>query len=170
MQGAASEWAPFLATLPQATLTPILWEDEERAALLRGSPVLAEARSREAALRQEWQEIAAAAAAAGSPADYPPATFNEAAFLEGMSLVLAHAAYLPSAQCFALLPLVGGLRRTGSAAGAALDYDTERQAVTLVAQRPYRCDGGATVDSWAWPGLLGAPDSCSQAHARRPVC
>lgn len=39
-QGAASEWAPFLATLPRATLTPILWPDEERQQLLRGSPVL----------------------------------------------------------------------------------------------------------------------------------
>lgn len=40
LQGAASEWAPFLATLPAATLTPILWPDEERQQLLRGSPVL----------------------------------------------------------------------------------------------------------------------------------
>ncbi len=39
-QGAASEWAPFLVTLPRATLTPILWPDEERQQLLRGSPVL----------------------------------------------------------------------------------------------------------------------------------
>lgn len=60
-------------------------------------------------------------------------------------MVLAHAAYLPSAQCFALLPLVGGFRRTGSASGAVLDYDLERQAVTLVAQRPYRCGAGWAV-------------------------
>ena len=97
-----------------------------------------EACTREAALRQEWQEIAAAIAAAGAAAAYPSSTFNEQAFLEAMSVVLAHAAYLPSAQCFALLPLVGGFARTGSAAGAQLDYDMERQAVTLVAQRGYR--------------------------------
>ncbi|PRW58899.1 rubisco small subunit N-methyltransferase [Chlorella sorokiniana] len=136
-KGAASEWAPFLATLPRATLSPILWPDEERQQLLRGSPVLQEARTREQALRQEWQQIAEAMAAAGSSAAYPAAVFNEQAFLEAMSVVLAYAAYLPSAQCFALLPLVGGFRRTGSAAGAVLDYDLERQAVTLVAQRPY---------------------------------
>ena len=121
---------------------------------MRGSTVLQEARSREAALRQEWQQIAgaleeasAAAAAAAdngaaAPCLLPPAAataFSEPAFLAAMTVVLAHAAYLPSAQCFALLPLVGGLRRTGSAAGAALDYDEERQAVVLVAQLPYRC-------------------------------
>ena len=133
-QGAASEWAPFLATLPRATLTPILWPDEERQQLLRGSPVLQvrlfvwctalpcwsalhsavscsrsaqnlgrqifrnppkqnclpslspvapqEARTREDALRQEWQQIAKAMAAAGSSAAYPAAVFNEQAFLE----------------------------------------------------------------------------------------
>ncbi|KAL4445791.1 hypothetical protein ABPG77_008990 [Micractinium sp. CCAP 211/92] len=137
-KGGASMWSAFLATLPAATLTPILWPDEERAQLLRGSPVLTEARAREAALRQEWQELAAAmAAAAESTATYPASVFNEQAFLEAMSVVLAHAAYLPTAQCFALLPLVGGFSRTGSTSGAVLDYDLERQAVTVVAQRPY---------------------------------
>lgn len=76
-------WSAFLATLPAATLTPILWPDEERAQLLRGSPVLTEARAREAALRQEWQELAAAmAAAAESTATYPASVLNEQAFLE----------------------------------------------------------------------------------------
>lgn len=60
--------------------------------------------------------------------------------VQAMSVVLAHAAYLPTAQCFALLPLVGGFSRTGSTSGAVLDYDLERQAVTVVAQRPYRCE------------------------------
>ena len=59
--------------------------------------------------------------------------------LQAMSVVLAHAAYLPTAQCFALLPLVGGFCRTGSTSGAVMDYDLDRQAVTVVAQRPYRC-------------------------------
>lgn len=58
--------------------------------------------------------------------------------MQAMSVVLAHAAYLPKAQCFALLPLVGGLCRTGSSSGALLDYDLEREAVTVVAQRTYR--------------------------------
>lgn len=83
MQGAASAWSAFLATLPAATLTPILWPDEERAQLLRGSPVLEEARAREAALQQEWQELAAAISSApDSTAAYPASVFHEQAFLE----------------------------------------------------------------------------------------
>ena len=87
---------------------------------------------------------------------------------QAMSVVLAYAAYLPSAQCFALLPLVGGFRRTGSASGAVLDYDLERQAVTLVAQRPYRWGrrvGGLL--GW-WDGLGGGREVCVRHgwHAR----
>lgn len=39
LQGGGSEWHALLQTLPQATLSPILWSDEEREQLLRGSPV-----------------------------------------------------------------------------------------------------------------------------------
>jgi hypothetical protein len=31
--------APFLATLPRTTLTPMLWPAAQRGALLKGSPV-----------------------------------------------------------------------------------------------------------------------------------
>ncbi|KAL4859859.1 Nucleolar GTP-binding protein 1 [Chlorella vulgaris] len=136
MQGGGSEWHALLQTLPQATLSPILWSDEEREQLLRGSPVQEEARTRQQALRQEWTDVVALAhkSSSGSAA-FPVDAFNEQAFLEAMSVVLMHAAYLPSAQCFAMLPLVGGFCRTGSSSGALLDYDLERGAVTVVAQR-----------------------------------
>lgn len=62
-QGEGSEWAPFLASLPARTLTPVLWPDALRGELLRGSPVLAEARQRQAALEREWGAIAEVAAA-----------------------------------------------------------------------------------------------------------
>ena len=134
-RGTTSAWAPLLATFPAYTNSPVLWEDTEREEILRGSPVLEEARSREAALLAEWESIQTAAGTAGISLD--PATFNARAFLEAMSVILAAAAYLPSAQCFALLPLVGSMRRTGSAGGAVLDYDFDRQSVTLVTSRPY---------------------------------
>jgi hypothetical protein len=66
-----------------------------------------------------------------------------------MSVVLACATYLPSAQCFALLPLAGAFSRTGSVAGATLDYDLDRQAVTVVASRSYRWVQGI----WQWGPL-----------------
>jgi hypothetical protein len=65
--------------------------------------------------------------------------FNEKEFLEAMSVVIAYAAYLGNAQCFALLPMATLIRRTGNENGAILDYDLDLGAVTLTATRPYRC-------------------------------
>jgi hypothetical protein len=62
VQGSASKWHKMLASLPRATQSPVLWAGEERARLLRGSPTLAEAEAREAALRAEWQLLADAVA------------------------------------------------------------------------------------------------------------
>jgi hypothetical protein len=58
------------------------------------------------------------------------------AFSDAMSVVLAHAAFLPAASCFALLPLASLAARTGNeASGAVLDYDLARERVTLTASR-----------------------------------
>lgn len=54
-----------------------------------------------------------------------------------MSVVFAHAAYLDAAQCFALLPLTTLLRRTGRDDAAILNFDVDRQATTLTANRLY---------------------------------
>ena len=112
----------------QRTLTPILWDDKFRSKELLGSPVLAEARTREAALREEWASVSAALDAAqsgGQLADgFPRAAFTEAAFLDAVSVVLAHAIYLESVGCFALLPVVSMMRRTGNGDGCDVDFDT----------------------------------------------
>ena len=57
--------------------------------------------------------------------------FNEGAFLNAMSVVLAAALYLPAAQCFALVPLLSSVRRSGRESAATLDYDAQRESVTL---------------------------------------
>lgn len=65
--------------------------------------------------------------------------YNLGAFGDAMSVVLAHAAFLPAAACFALLPLVSLGARTGNeASGAVLDYDLARERVTLTASRSTR--------------------------------
>jgi hypothetical protein len=112
----------------------------------QGSPVLEEARSRQAALQQQWAQLAQATVAA-DPSRFDPAHFNEAAFLRAFSVVLAHAAYLPSAECFALLPLAGQLGRTGNDNGTDLDFDAATGSVVLKSARPYRLEGavGATA-------------------------
>lgn len=56
-----------------------------------------------------------------------------------MTVALAHAVYLPAAQCFALAPGLRALRRSGSSSAAVLDYDDSCGAVTLSAGRAYRC-------------------------------
>lgn len=60
------------------------------------------------------------------------------AFFRAMSVVIAHATYLPAAQCFALLPVASTLARTGADTACALDYDLEQGCVTLTAQKTIR--------------------------------
>ncbi len=64
--------------------------------------------------------------------------FSKSAFLDAMSVVLATAAYLPEAQCFALLPIVHLLRRTGNDDGAMLDYNLDSGCVHMTTTRPHR--------------------------------
>jgi len=75
--------------------------------------------------------------------------------MRAFSVVLAHAAYLPSAECFALLPLAGQLGRTGNENGCDLDYDGESGTVVVKSGRPYRwvwADGRADgrMGLWRW--------------------
>ena len=114
--------------LQETTLTPMLWEDGFRKLELRGSPVLDQARDREAALRSQWAEIAKQLpdlpqnqnghnGAAAAP------DLTEEGFLKAAAVVLAHALYLPAARCFALVPLAGHMRRTGNRDGCEVDFD-----------------------------------------------
>jgi len=59
-------------------------------------------------------------------------------FRSAVAVVIAHAVYLPSVQCFSLLPVASTLQRTGADTGAALDYDIDNACVTLTAQRTIR--------------------------------
>lgn len=64
--------------------------------------------------------------------------YSREGFGAALATVVATAAYLPSAGCFALAPLLCAARRTGDEAGAELDYDAGREAVTLTAARLHR--------------------------------
>ena len=57
LQGDKSEWAPFLDALPEAVPSPVFWAKQQQEELLRGSPVLKEAKARAAALQKEWSAI-----------------------------------------------------------------------------------------------------------------
>lgn len=56
-KGDQSNWYSFLKTLPEHSMSPILWKDEELESLLKGSPVLEQARQRRKALKQEWNSL-----------------------------------------------------------------------------------------------------------------
>ena len=52
-------------------------------------------------------------------------------FLKSMSVVLSHAVFLPSVGCFALLPILGDIQKTGSESGAIIDYNVDTNMVYL---------------------------------------
>jgi hypothetical protein len=71
-------------------------------------------------------------------------------------VVVAHALYLPSAQCFALLPLASQLGRTGSGNGCSCDFDTERGRVVVSASgMGFRCAAARR-----WPGACSGSAQC----------
>jgi histone-lysine N-methyltransferase SETD3 len=129
-----------------------------RAELLQGSPVLAEARQRQAALQEQWAALAALPAFSSNPEAFPPSVFNEPAFLRSFCVVLACAAYLPSAECFALVPVASCMSRSGNDNGCNLDYDPESSTVKVITTRPYRCEG-------CWCGVLACRVRAPQAAA-----
>lgn len=110
--GASSEHRLLLSSLPSATLSPLLWTKEERADLLQGSPLVKEIEARLDALHQEWYSVIEAASVAGVKLDEEH--FTTEAFVRTFCVVLAHAIYLPSAECFALVPLLGWAKKTGA--------------------------------------------------------
>ncbi|GMH33200.1 hypothetical protein BSKO_01034 [Bryopsis sp. KO-2023] len=134
--GSASSWRPFLETLPDRTMTPILWTESERKKLLSGSPVQEEAEIRINTLKSEWQTLEAEFSQ--DREKFPLDAFNQDSFFSGFSVIMSAAIYLPSAKCFALLPSLFGMKRTGFENGAAVDYDLESGLVQLIAQEPFR--------------------------------
>ncbi|GFH16603.1 uncharacterized protein HaLaN_13049 [Haematococcus lacustris] len=129
-KGSSSSWHAFLSTLPTRTWSPLLWDTEQLQTLLAGSPIQSEAIARKAALLQQWQTLQDTVFCCDTQR-FPASVFGQEQFVQAFSVVLAHAIYLPSASCFALLPLASLLSRTGSETGCSLDYDPELKAVVL---------------------------------------
>ena len=81
-------------------------------------------------------------------------------------MVLAHAHYLTSAQCFALLPLLPLLQRSTDPDAALLDYDLDRNIVVVTSQRSYRYPS-LLDESVPRPHDFAA--ACLQLHSRAPI-
>ncbi len=80
-------------------------------------------------------------------------TLDKESFCQAVAVVVAHAAYLPSVDCFALLPVASTMARTGADTGAALDYDIDNACVTLTAQRTIRYHCFRPFDDHCMPVL-----------------
>eukprot|EP00798_Chlamydomonas_sp_ICE-L_P020004 gene20004-26717_t len=132
-----AELDALLQSSPETTLTPLLWTDAELDALLQGSPVPAEARSRVAELKKQWAELEEQFFSQDKT-KFNPDIFNYDSFARAFAVIMAHAIYLPSASCFALLPVASLMARTGNENGCNLDYDTETQSVVITSPRTYR--------------------------------
>jgi histone-lysine N-methyltransferase SETD3 len=101
------------------------------------------------ALAGEWAALAPALAA--NPGAFPAGVWSERAFGDALAVVLACAVLLPAAQCFALLPLAGAVRRRAAGprnegVSALLDYDAGRSGVVLLASAPHAA-GAAVIAS-----------------------
>lgn len=131
--GSDSPWKYLIDTLPESVDSPIFWSEEDRLSLLKGSPVAVEASQRFKALEKEWDSLQNAR----------PDWLDKSLFFKSMSVVLRHAIFLPSVQCFALLPIMGDIQKTGSEAGAVIDYDVDSNMVCLTSS--VRVNAGETI-------------------------
>ena len=119
--GSDSPRKRLMESLPDSVDSPVFWSDEERVALLKGSPVVKESSQRFRALENEWEVLA----------ESRPSWLTKDLFLKSMSVVLSHAVFLPSVGCFALLPIIGDIEKTGSESGALVDYDVDSNMVCV---------------------------------------
>ena len=95
-------------------------------------------------------------------------------FMRAFSVVMAHALYLPSASCFALVPVASTLGRTGAETGCTLDYDAESGVVVVRTTRAMRCVyrrelyvymyGALAHDTDAVGGGGGAPGTAYEVY------
>jgi len=143
--GDSSRWHSYISTFDSESGgvdSPLVWSEEERDDLLRGSPALAAARARLRAVEAEYEALA-------SPLSAVSASFTREAFSTALVAVFSRAFYLPSAQCFALVPVLDAGRRgapspTGETGSLVwVDFDVGTAAVTAVAGAPIRA--GAEV-------------------------
>lgn len=63
--------------------------------------------------------------------------FSKQAFFSAFTVILSHGVYLPAAKCFALLPIVSGMRRSGHENAMMVDYDDASGSVCLTARKAY---------------------------------
>jgi len=110
--------------------SPLLWTDDEVTKLLRGTTVKQELPLRKAEVAKAYEALAT-----HPSLDAVKLGFTYEAFADAFCAVLASALYLPSAECFALVPKISSLKRSspGTCKLAIVDYDFESECVVACA-------------------------------------
>ncbi len=147
IKGGASDWAPYVKTLAANPDAPLFWTEAEDFALLKGSPIVNDAVERSRSAREEYAAIVEVIK--GDPTAFPAEAyefFTEERFVDALATVCAKATWLPTASCYALVPLLDVITIAGSPvpgvsppsakdgiARCAADYDVDSACVVLSA-------------------------------------
>uniref|UniRef100_A0A7S3UAG2 Rubisco LSMT substrate-binding domain-containing protein n=1 Tax=Picocystis salinarum TaxID=88271 RepID=A0A7S3UAG2_9CHLO len=133
-RGESSEYAPYVETFAGESLSPLLWTQEERDDLLKGSPtkevVDGQLRELEKTFEQLQQEHFEP-----DPDKYPSRHYNLESFKRAFVAVLSRTIYLPSADCFALVPLADMIKKPADGSGGLIDFSIEEDAVVMTTPR-----------------------------------
>ena len=115
IKGGASDWAPYVKTLAANPDAPLFWTEAEDFALLKGSPIVSDAVERSRSAREEYAAIVEVIK--GDPTAFPAEAyefFTEERFVDALATVCAKATWLPTASCYALVPLLDVITIAGS--------------------------------------------------------
>ena len=143
----------------QAVPSPLLWDEDEVASLLQGSPVVAEVKQRLDSLRKEYEELDTVWYMAGAlfdkyPFDPPTECFSFEVFQQAFCAVQASIVHLRGpgvspCQRFAIVPMGPPMVQYESQSKASFFYNPETHAVELVSDREYRA--GDVIKAWCGP-------------------
>ena len=148
IKGDAGDWAPYVRTLRANPDAPLFWTSAEDFALLKGSPIAADAAGRAQSAQEEYESIISVMKADTSA--YPPEAYEfltRKRFVDALATVCAKATWLPTASCYAMVPLldlievcgapVPGVRPPSASDGRVrcgpADYDVDTASVVLQA-------------------------------------
>lgn len=116
-----------------------------------------------AALRKEWASIEELCAQ--DPSRFPPERFTFDSFLRSFCVVLAHSTFLPSAECFALVPLLGWAKKTCEGC-----EDVCQNWCRLLQTGQANVTECLHLTVFRMPCFLSVSDACTAAPSFHPWC
>lgn len=69
--------------------------------------------------------------------EFPPSGFSEEIFTRALTVTWAYSAYLPNAECLAIVPILGYLPRSGKSGALLVEYSGDTNSVVFRATQDY---------------------------------